>query len=220
MIQLIKKKVGEKLNNIEVNEISNPKSLDQYSMNIIDLNDNDIWRYNYDRYDSINLINDFKSLGVMLDNSKRATNILILPQDLLFRYNYGFINHKSSIKNYQRNIRLKDMLPYLKDSILNKIVEFPYPLLFENTSTKIIDKNIESSFYFNNVSEERVVSESLVSDKVTSILAKENLYVTTLKLDSLENINSYLDFLGLTNKKEEIPEWINDINFFNDLDQK
>lgn len=220
MIQLIKKSVGENLGNIEISEISNPKSLDQYSINIIDLNDDNLWRYKLDGYSNISSINDFKSLGIMLDNSKIATNILILPQDLLFRYNYGLKNHRSNFKDYQRSIRLKDMLSYLKDSILCKIVEFPYPLVFENTNTQIIDKNIESSFYFSNVSEERIVSKSLVSDKVTSILVKEKIFITTLKLDSFENINSYLDYLGLANKKEDIPEWINDFNFFNDLDQK
>lgn len=222
MIQLIKNDIGEKLNEkIELNTLSNPKSLDQYDINIVNLDDEYLWRYKTDSYSNINLINDFRSLGVMFNNSKKAINILVLPQDLLFKYNHGITNYSmNSNSDYRSKIRLKDMLPSLKDKILKNIIDLQYTLLFENTCTKVNNKNIESSFYFNNVPEEATVSKSLVSDKVTTISLKENLFVTTLELDSLEHIEAFLDFLGLGNKKEEIPDWINDINFFNDSDQK
>lgn len=219
MIQLIKNASGERMSTIEVNNLSNPKSLDQYDINIIDLNDKQIWRNTSDSYAKINSENDFKSLGTMLNNSEKAINIIVLPKDDFFEYDYRDPNYGHR-KSYQEKIRLKDMIPNLKNKILKDILILQYDLLFENTFTTINKQEIKSSFYFKDVPKEASITKSVGSNKVTTFSVKKNLFVTTLELNSLEHIENFLDFLGLGNKKEEIPDWINDINFFNDSDQK
>lgn len=217
MIQIIKNDDKESNDMIDVNNFSNPKSLDQYDINIINLNDKKIWRNRPASISSLDLVQDLKNLGIMLDNSTKATNIIVLPQDQYFEYNYG---SRNGIQKYLESVRIRDILPHFKDQLLSKIIDLPNNLLFENTHTNINNTKIKSSFYFSGVLESAIITKSLGSDKITTFLRKKNLFVTTLELDSFEGIDSFLDFLGLVDKKEEIPNWINDINFFDDHDQQ
>lgn len=219
MIQIIKNDIKEGTDKIEVNSFSNPKSLDQYDINIINLNDKNIWNNSGGDYQKINLSRDLKNLGVMIDNSKKTTIIVVLPQDQSFKYDYRSRNGRES-ERYQKSVHLKNILYSLKENILSNIIRLKSDLIFENTYTNINNKKIKSSFYVNDISEDEIVTKSLGSDKVTTFLLKEKLYVTTLELENPESINDFLLFLGLNDKKEEAPTWINDIEFFNDKEEK
>lgn len=218
MIQIITNIIndGEKKGDIVFSEYSNPKSLDQYAINFIDLNHEEIWRNKGQLNSSINLASDFESLGTMINNSTKATNIIMLPQDSLFYYNFFS-------GEYQTAIRLKDMISILTKALLFKILpilSYHDNLLFENTNTKIKNQEIKAAFYFSNYPEDKILSKSIGSDKITTILVQENLIVTTLELDNIEKIKLFLEFFELNDKKSEMPDWINDINFFNDVEQK
>lgn len=59
-----------------VSLLHEPRSLDEFEVNIFDLQDANIWKDDNLYGESINAINDFKSLSVMIRNSKR-TKIII-----------------------------------------------------------------------------------------------------------------------------------------------
>ncbi len=219
MIQLIRNDTQDNIDNVDISSLSSPKSLDQYEINIVDLNDKDIWRNKSGSFTSINSINDFRSLGVMLSNSRKAKNIIILPQDQLFYYHYYAENPRAKEK-YQKNIRLKDMLHSFNKDILVKLTDLQCNIIYESTKTKIMNENIKSSFYFQGTIASKSVTESLGGEKVTTFLIKENQMVTTLELNSAERINIFLESLGLHNKKEEAPDWINDVVFYDDKEQE
>lgn len=195
---------------VEINSISNPQSFDQFKINIINLNDDKIWENKGSATNKVDTINDFHSLGEILINSKKSKNIILLPQNKTFKYGYV-----PSSKKYSKFVPLKDMLDHLTGDILQPIMSYYYNLIFENTTTNINGTNIKSSFYFYNESS-KSVTRSIGSSKTTTIKLNENVYVSTLNLDNLDNLKEFIRFLGLVDEKEIIPEWIHDLNFLDD----
>lgn len=211
----------EKYKNIKVSDISNPHSFDQYEVNIINLNDRNIWRHDGGTYTALNCQNDFKSLGTIMANSKKAKILILLPQDLQFQYEYHENRTSYSGNNgYRKFRRLKDMLLELKKNLLSSLIQIPYDLVFENTSTLINGNAVYSSFYFDVYSTEDSITQSQGSNKTTTISMSERLFMSTLNLDDIGNLKGFLSFLGLIKEKEKSPEWINDVEFFDDIEQK
>lgn len=217
MIQLISNHHKFKSNHFDIKRISNPNSLDQYEVNIIDLNDLNIWRYKGKVNTTINSINDLKSIGRMLKNSRKAYNIIIFPQDQLFKYYQTMQSDRTNDYNYK--IRLKDMLSILTDSILSKMTPISFRLEFENTQTKINNQIISSSFYFNMIADDYIITKSVKSDKATTISYDDKLFWSTLNLTDEENIKSLLFELGLVDEKEKTPDWIEEVDFYDDEEQ-
>ena len=75
---------------ILVNKIHDARSLDDYSINVINLNDELIWKNNGTSNNVINSIKDLKSLGVMIDSSDKSNIVIILPQNITFKYYWGY----------------------------------------------------------------------------------------------------------------------------------
>lgn len=135
--------------NMEVNRIHDAKSLDDFNINVIDLNDSDMWVYNGSKPVTIDSIADIKSLATMISNSKKTTVVVLLPQNLRYAYNYTAPRHERS--RYLNFCELKNAT----DPIIKKVTETLFggnlgmEILYENTESKIENENIKAAFYFN-----------------------------------------------------------------------
>lgn len=69
-----------------VNNFHDVQSLDSFDINIIDLNNEQIWKNERDSNESVNIINEFKSLSIMINQRKKSKIIVILPQNCVFKY--------------------------------------------------------------------------------------------------------------------------------------
>ena len=67
-------------NGVKVNSIHDAESLDSHEINVIDLTDKYIWRNVGNNTRSINSIADLKSLSIMLSNSYKSKNVILLPK--------------------------------------------------------------------------------------------------------------------------------------------
>ena len=95
------------------------RSLDEYSVNVIDLNDERIWVNDKDSKTSLNCIADLKSLSSMIVNSRTAKIIILLPQNLSYYYHYA-IHQYGQGKTYKKE-ELKNMLGELVGYILKQL---------------------------------------------------------------------------------------------------
>ena len=138
--------------NIEINSIHDAKSLDDFEINIIDLNDTKIWQYKGSMPGEINIIADIISLSAMISNSSRAKIIILFPQNVIYQYEYMRVRQNDRlVEKYTKKMELKDAIPLL---IQKKAGELCYELktakiLYENTESKIGNMNAKAAFYFN-----------------------------------------------------------------------
>lgn len=213
---------------ITYSKYGEPKTLDSFDVNIIDLQDEKIWKNNSDNTDNINIGCDLISIQKNIESSKKAINIIAFPQNYGFYYHYYSIGRESA--HYHKFFYLKNKINCLKEILKNIIPKARekgtpsanYEIDYENSKTICGKSSFSAAFYFSKRISDMVKTRAIDSDKATTILVTSNCYLTTLLLaDNDCNLMDYLSFLGIKeNTKSDIPDWILELNFFDDEEQK
>ncbi len=215
MIQILTKNNGAdyKGEGIVLNSLHTPQSLDEFTVNIIDLSSSTIWRNQNSSNNSINEIKDFESISQMIQNSKKTKILILLPQNS--EYKYWSIQGK-----YQYEIDLKDMINELK-GILSSLCAFLYEinLVYENTSTRLMDDKVKAAFYFKRVSDEQILLRSEGSDKPTTVMLYENIMASTVSIPGYKELMELLTVLHLVQTKQVMPVWFEEVRMFDDNEQ-
>ena len=200
---------------VKLNRLHDAESLDAFDVNIISLLDEMIWRNRDSSKNSIDIIGDLKSLSKMLQNSKKSKNIILLPQNNVYRYYYGSTGYARG-QSYLRECELKNMILDLSRYILKQLFEplASLELVYENTRTILAEQEVEAAFYFNDSIGESL-TKSLKSDKVTTIKV-DDVILSTLLLDNYEKTILFLEIIGLLEHKQERPSWMEEISMFDD----
>lgn len=200
---------------IESNDFNKLKSLDNYNINIFDLNSENMWESVTGSYSApdanTKMTADFKSINRMIENSNKSINIICLPQNLNYHWSWGSSNCR---------LQLKDMLPLFTEILEQLIPIKGLEIIYENSSTKINSNLIPASFYINNESYVTLTSSD-ESNKVTTIKS-DNLIITTLDIIKSEKISILFDYLreiGLIREETEYPDWLYRYNFNDDIIQ-
>lgn len=227
MIQLITennnlKEQAKNNSEFKVNCLKNIESMDEYDINIIDLDSESLW-YNKERnQESINEINDLKHLKNTIENSLSSKMLIILPQNLNYfwhKYNNKYLNEE----------QLKNEVKLIKKIINENIYCFPFDLYYEKSITQIGDKRISSDFCFNNkqivdtkctICKVTEILSSNKSKKINTIKVDDKIYITALNInENIDLIIEFLKYIKIYNANEEIiPKWIKDINILNDIE--
>ena len=196
--------------NIAINNFNNLKALDDYDINIFNLNCDNMWE-NKSTTDSkpmleMKLSSDFRSINKMIINSNKSINIICLPQNLYYRWRCYSDNNSE---------QLKDMIPVHIQHLKQLIPLDNLNIIYENSETLIETYNINASFYMDK-SEYEPITYSNNSNKITTI-KKDKLIVTTLEIinNNYDVLLSYLVSIKVIEKIKEYPEWIYKF-YFND----
>ena len=190
--------------------IHNIKSIDEYDITVILLDDNELWRNTGASCQSIDAIKDFSSISHMLYNSASKV-MIILPRNYVFKYH-------SNGQKFLQSVDLKDIIPELW-----RILGIMYSpscaggLLYENTTTVINECSYEAAFYFTGVSASDAILNSKSGKKV--MVKDHNIYLTTLHVRGGNELMNILYGAGLIEVNESIPKWIEQYPMFDDLEQ-
>ena len=197
-----------------LNSLHDAQSLDEFDVNIIDLSDENFWRRSNGNIGAINKIADFKSMSDMLANSVKAKNIILLPQNEMFCFEY-----LPSEKKFYRKCELKNMIPSMKEDSLHEIYEPAayIDIVYENTKTRVEGHTLSAAFHFNGVTQ-GILTKSEKSDKVTT-MSWEKVVLSTLKINNHEELVAFLRTIGLINDRQELPGWIEEVKMFDDEKQ-
>lgn len=202
----------------KISKLGEIEALDDFEICIIDLSAKDLWKNNGANHNDINSHNDFLTLKEAISNKKKSKILIILPQNIRFYYSYTY--HMNEGYKFDKSIQLKDNRSDLVEIIRRLLFELcDFKLSYEITNTKIDDTIIKADFNFIDIknSEFEPVTFSNNSNKVTTI-KNGDVFITTLNLNEKEeNIKMFIDMYCKDKyEKEVVPEWINNIKFFND----
>ena len=163
------------------------------------------------------LLNDLKVYNSIISNSKKSVIIVVFPQNTNYQYNFDLYE-----KHYNEKTEIKNILEKVKKLIRENIYFKNFELIFEITKTLINKKCLKADFYFseNDLTSDVVMKST--SDKITTIMPKNNLYYTTLNiLENEENLYEFLNKLKIKTKNEtQLPDWIDEVNILNDEETK
>jgi len=192
-----------------------PRALDDFDINIIDLSVSAMWKYDGTTYiGQINSFHDLETIRKMVENKKNAIVVYVMPQNINYFYNSRY--------SQNRSMPIKDTISGVLEFSINKAIPagtHRTSLAFEKTKTAIGGFLLEADFYL--IDPTTIITESERSKKPTTISIAENVYVTTLAIMmSNETLKRYIDALFGKQKREATPEWMNDISFGDDALQE
>lgn len=215
MIQLLTYSGAEndlKGEHVTINKLHDAQSFDEFDINVIDLRDSNIWRYEDNSNNKINILNDFKSLSITIETIKKSKVLILFPQNIDFCYcnNYqGGYHYFCELKNMLNSVKV--ILSYLYNDM------DLFNVIYEKTRTKINENEILADFYFDDT-KGCVLTKSIRSCKTTTIFYNE-IFLTTLNIITNDQLMDFLREIKLINDKQEVPEWIRGENMFDDKKQ-
>lgn len=204
----------------KISKLGEIQALDDFEICVIDLTSENLWRYNDSQPTNINDRNDLLTLKEAIINCKITTVLIILPQNEDFYYNREskYINGSYQYR-LSKYIQLKDNKDNLMKIINNNLLNIEDArVTFEKTKTIIEGKEVEADFNFINCEEKfKTITFSKNSNKVTTI-QKGKIFLTTLNILTSNDVLSLFikKYCKPNNEKEEMPEWIQNITFYND----
>lgn len=223
---------------IEYNKFSKPTDFSEYDINIINLQDANIWKSSYDAM-SINCSRDLRSLKLIIEKSTETKVIIVFPFNYVMCYNWSLDKYKESfiLKDKLENLYniLKMIVPdgygfiqnhvaglkvcgsqFVSNSSLTSI-PFSCNLIYEISKTICGESKYKSDFSFLG-NKYKQITATASGKKSTTIQVNDNCFLTTL--DVLENgkkLDDYLYAVGLDkDTKIPTPDWINDLDYFDD----
>ena len=205
-------------NEYTLSEFKDPKVFDDFELNILDLSFEELWKYDNDHIENINMNNDLKHYYRMIEDNVNTKILIILPQNISFKYDRSYLNDR----HYSKAEDLKNLTNFIREKILDDVYNYNFILNFGENSIKLNGLKITADFYFDEkeIKEEQKILKSDKSNKLTTIKVEENIYFTTLNLmKSKEILEAFLEktkIINVSNEEEE-PEWFNDIKILDDL---
>lgn len=229
-IQIISNKQSIKCFEYEIkySKFSEPKTLDSFDINIVDLQDENLWRNRDDNALDIVYSADWKLIKKNIETSKKTNIIIAFPQNYKFLFNY-YADSYYEDERYHKTVNLKNATDILKE-ILKNIIPCKmsdgcfvnnFDIGYENAETICGKSVFKSVFYFYEYFPSVEKTTAKDSGKATTIYLTDRCYLTTLFLsDDNCNLIDFLTVLGVKEKGHaEVPEWIKSANFFNDIEQ-
>lgn len=198
---------------IRLNKIHDAEALDSFEINIISLQDDNMWVTRERTLGTIDTIGDLISLSKMIASSKQSKIIVILPQNNRFTYN----TWESDCRYWKRR-EFKDALRdfhYVLGHVFQPLERID--LIYENTTTLVGNKKVLASFHFDE-SAKHVLTKSEKSNKPTTVEVGEKI-LSTLNISNCNEVQDFLSLIGLIKEKSKAPEWMEGINMFDDDNQ-
>lgn len=215
-LQVIRYSNGSATENdgVLLSPMRSPRALDDYDINIIDLSVREMWKYNSNnRKGEVDSKPDLLTVSQMVRQKRSAIVVYVLPQNINYTYNdYGT----------SRSVPLKDIIRGFFEHSIEKVISnttLMPAIAYEKTCTTIRGKEYEADFYLINPT--KVITCSGRSEKPTTVQIDENVYVTTLEITkSVPDIKHYVSALFEKQACEAAPEWVSNISFADDNQQK
>ncbi|MGL4695194.1 hypothetical protein [Enterococcus larvae] len=184
------------------------EDLEKFDVNVIDLNESSIW-------DIGNGISDFENfpfaeylVKIKEDAafSEKAKLLYLFPQDLLIHDNGSSKHLKNMTRWFDKQLEF----------IFRKMP--PYKYLF--SKTEINGKRIPSDFCFETINKENSMMTQGIeaSDRDYTTISYDNIVVTSINLDTNNNLIYFLQKIGLYRQmtSEDAPHWMEEIIMFDD----
>lgn len=200
--------------------LSSPRSLDEFDVNIISLNDYVLWRNDKNSHEYINCSNDLKSVAGMVKNRTKSIVVYVMPQNFTFYYHKYIAGRE---EGYYRQFPIKDDLDKIWSKIINEVLYPPIStnaLSFENTRSIIGNREYTADFYLNPLDCKKILTKSKASEKATTILLDKKTLITTLNITTnRESVVNFIQQLLSPKEKSPIPAWAHEIQFSDDAEQ-
>ena len=191
--------------NLAFSTINRFSALEAFDYTLIDLNYNKLWNSNKEQSKFEEDIN----IKTLTDSIKENDKIIIiLPSNKEYKINDTLSSETKQIKNDTTIIT-----KFLNDYFGIEEITLAYGV----NETIINDEEIGSDFYFQDISNFKILTKNIISKPTT--IQRRNYVLTTIQLSYGEDIKNFINQI-FSPSVESIPDWFDEIEMFDDKEQK
>ena len=205
-----------------ISKLGEIQALDDFEVCIIDLCNKELWKYVGGNTTCINAYKDLLTLKEAILHCKKCRILVVFPQNIEFWYKREYVsNGRYEYKNFAK---LKDIQKYILDILKNYLINLKFiSITYEKTTTMLGKTKILADFNLLNFRESgfEPITFSINSNKVTTVKNSKYIVTTLNILEDEEILKKFIrEYCKNENQKQEIPEWIQEVNFFDDEELK
>lgn len=186
---------------LQFSDFSAPESFDDYDLNVISLQSNEIWRNSsgITETESVDYSEDFTSLKKIINKTKKSKILLLYPRNSKFKTRYSGGN------SYRVEYPLKDILGSL-DFILKQLLDkYSEKIYFECNNVSLQNYKLKADFCFENSNNSFLDSRS---GKCVGKCLNETVFLSTVVIEEYsQNIFKKLYDLAFPSEKVSAPDW-------------
>lgn len=200
-----------------ISDLDEFQSLDNYEITIIDISDESLWYNINNNTTNINKSSDLQSLNNAINRSNKSSIIVIFPQNIYFHYSYTYKSSTRS-RSYDSSKKIKDMKENFIEIVTQNLINMEQTKInYGKTYTKIDKEKYQSDFSFTFINNKDIILKAENDNDIT-LIKKNKVFITTLKLENENKVINLLHYIfpSAFSDNTEVPEWINDIDFYTD----
>lgn len=196
MITMENYTICNEIEHCDISSFSNPISFNCYDINVIDFNSKKFWNSGFNIQKSCE--QDLNNIYKMIKKSS-STIIVLFPQNIYSGVGTCAKNKIDSIK-----------------TVIGLAVGInEYDVFYDNSEVNIENENCKATFAFENTPFDKIMASE---SKQNVAIRSDNIIITTV--DLMKNggipLNNFINKYIKNGEKEPIPDWLNDIEFYND----
>ena len=198
-------------NDFKISSFHEFESFDAFEVNIINLDNKNIWCNNGPYKKRVNCEDDFQSIKIALKSSSNKF-LILLPKNYTYYYR---LNGSGNL-----SCELKNMLPELRQDIFPGICDILtlFELKYEHNIISINDHDYQAQFWMDLASEKDGCLYSNTSRRPLGFIF-QNIAITTVEAINGYGIKNILKEINFITHKQSVPDWIEGIKMFDDINQ-
>lgn len=205
---------------VTLSRLNAPRSLDEFNINVIDLSSHELWTCKSSHPEKLDITQDLIDLSRMIDGSSHTKILIILPQNVLYKYYWA--RNNDNHWTYLKTHPIKKLLQTIFGDIISDLAPIPdESLIYEKTTTTLFEITYPADFHFEHyfINGDNILTKSNISNKKTTVKLFDS-YFTVLKISSYTELINFLTYIKLIELKDAIPDWVITMSLFDDEDQK
>lgn len=208
-------------NDLTIKEFSKASAFDAFELTVIDLQDEQLWKSDYNNDKLLYDHADISSIREKMLLSKNSKCIVLLPQNCIYSHGYGR-DYSAGRNRYLEKSPLKNLFRNFKESPIGDLFSLSMPICFGESKTFLSNKELSSDFSFGKPLPfgMKGILESNAST-VSAVLISDTFAATTLLVKNNSDLMAIVDAVfPIEAQPARTPDWLEEVEFHDEATRR
>lgn len=206
---------------LTIKEFSKASAFDAFELTVIDLQDEQLWKSDFNNDKLLFDHADISSIRQMMYQSKKSKCIVLLPQNCIYLHGYGR-DYSAGSNRYLKKSPLKNLFRNFKESPIGELFILSMPVCFWESKTILSNKELSSDFSFGKPLPAGIngILESNAST-VSAVLISDKFAATTLLVKNNSDLSAIVGAIfPIETQSARTPDWLEEVEFHDETTRR
>lgn len=206
---------------LTIKEFSKASAFDAFELTVIDLQDEQLWKSDFNNDKLLFDHADISSIGQMMHLSKKSKCIVLLPQNCIYSHGYGR-DYSTGSNRYLKKSPLKNLFRNFRESPIGELFTLSMPICFGESETILSNKELSSDFSFGKplpVGMNGILKSN--ASTVSAVLISVKFAATTLLVKNNSDLSAIVGAIfPIETQSAHTPDWLEEVEFHDEATRR